>query len=279
MGFVKISDELTSWAWINDPKTVYIYVRLLLGAAWAETDFRNIHLQRGQIAISQRDFAEKCGVTYQELRTILNRLITTQKITQSTTHKISVITLIEYDCDTQPLTQSSTTYQRDNNAIATQCQRDSNAIATQYQRDSNAASLFKSNNQIIREQNTRARASGFNEIKQLFNSICVSLPPLEYDLTMQQVHLLEQAQINLHGISFEDFFTRIEKSDFLCGRTGGNFTADFNWIMRPENMQKILSGNFDRNYTQAAQKNTPVKNPWDGMTDEDVARMEAEFYE
>ncbi len=108
MGFVKISDDLINWAWISDPKTVYIYVRLLLGAAWTETDYQNVHLKRGQIAITQRDFAEKCGVTYQELRTILNRLISTQKITQSTTHKFSIITLTDYDCNTESLTQLST---------------------------------------------------------------------------------------------------------------------------------------------------------------------------
>ncbi len=33
MGFVKLSKDLTDWAWINDSKTVYIYVRLLLEAA------------------------------------------------------------------------------------------------------------------------------------------------------------------------------------------------------------------------------------------------------
>lgn len=130
MGFVKISDDLINWAWISDPKTVYIYVRLLLGAAWTETDYRNVHLKRGQIAISQRNFAEKCGVTYQELRTILNRLISTQKKMQSTTHKFSIITLTDYDCNTQSLTQ----------------------LSTESQRDSNAPTLLYTDDKIIREQ-------------------------------------------------------------------------------------------------------------------------------
>lgn len=255
MGFVKLSDDLISWAWINDPKTVYIYVRLLLGAAWNETDFRNIHLRRGQIAISQRDFAEKCGVTYQELRTVLNRLIATQKITQTTTHKISVITLLEYDCSTQPITQSSTTYQRNDNA----------------------STLYKTEYQTIREQNTRA--SGFNEIKQLFNSICVSLPPLEYDLTITQTHLVEQARINLRDSSFEEFFKRVEASDFLCGRTGGNFKASFNWILRPENMFKILEGNYDQNFKQSNTQSAPVQNSWSELTPEEAAVQAAHFYD
>lgn len=244
MGFVKISDDLTNWAWISDPKTVYIYVRLLLGAAWTETDYRNVHLKRGQIAISQRDFAEKCGVTYQELRTILNRLISTHKITQSTTHKFSIITLNDYDCNTQSLTQSSTENQRDSNAITTRCQR-----------NSNAPTLLYTDDKIIREQKSReALPEFFEKVRQTYNTICVSLPPLEYDLTIQQSHLITQAQTNLRDVSFEEYFRRVEKSDFLTGRTGGSFKANFDWLLKPANINKVLSGNYDCAYTDTTQE-------------------------
>lgn len=126
MGFVKLSSDLKNWAWINDPKTVYIYVRLLLGAAWQETDIGNVHLQRGEIAIAQRSFAAQCFVTHQELRTILNRLKSTQKITQRTESRVSIITLCEYDCDISPITQIATAYQHDSNTSATQRQHDNN---------------------------------------------------------------------------------------------------------------------------------------------------------
>lgn len=114
-GFVKLSSDLERWAWINDPKTVYIYVRLLLGAAWQETDIGNVHLRRGEIAISQRDFATQCLVTRQELRTALNRLTSTQKITQRVERKVSIITLCEYDCDTLTATQTLTKNQPNDN--------------------------------------------------------------------------------------------------------------------------------------------------------------------
>lgn len=123
MGFIKVSDRLRKWAWINEPKTAYIYLRLILDAAWESTDCENVHLERGQLAISQREYANAINVTYQELRTALTRLNSTQKITQSVTHKISIITLLEYDCETQSLTQSTTQCQRNNNAMSTQCQR------------------------------------------------------------------------------------------------------------------------------------------------------------
>lgn len=107
MGFVQLSDDLINWEWLEDKNTVYVYIRLLLGASWSEKDYKGVHLQRGQLIISQREFAEKCRVSRQELRTILDRLIATHKITQTSTHKFSLITLIEYDCATKPLTRSA----------------------------------------------------------------------------------------------------------------------------------------------------------------------------
>lgn len=107
MGFVQLSDDLSSWDWFDDKNTVYIYIRLLMEASWGERDYKGVHLQRGQLIISQREFAEKCRVSRQELRTILDRLIATHKITQIATHKFSLITLIEYDCATQIQTHSA----------------------------------------------------------------------------------------------------------------------------------------------------------------------------
>lgn len=262
MGFVKISDELTSWEWYNDNNTLLVYIRLLLSAVWRDTRYHGVTLQRGQIATTLPKIAQESGVTIQQARTILDRLKTTGKITVKATSKFSIITLINYDCVCG------------NNSL-----NDSQLTGEQQatQQSNNRPTLYKTDIQNTEEQNTRARASGFNKVKQLFNSICVSLPPLECDLTEAQVQLVEQARVNLGDRPFEDFFKRVEASNFLCGRTGG-FKASFNWILKPENMQKILAGSYDRDYTQAAQKITPAKNPWDGITDEDATRMAKDFY-
>ena len=97
MGFVQLSHDLEKWEWFHDKNTVYVYIRLLLDANWGESDYNGVHLKRGQLAISQREYADKCGISRQELRTILERLKATRKITLTSTHKFSIITLVEYD--------------------------------------------------------------------------------------------------------------------------------------------------------------------------------------
>lgn len=130
MGFVKLSHDLKEWRWINDKNTLYVYVRLLLDACWAETELYGVRLQRGQIVISQNEFAGKCGLSRQELRSALNHLTATNKITKQSTKRFSIITLVEYDeptkastaasCDSQPTINQPTLYKKEKKNIRTQ---------------------------------------------------------------------------------------------------------------------------------------------------------------
>lgn len=169
--------------------------------------------------------------------------------------------MIDYDCAFENVSQNDS-------QMTVECQtaRQSNVRPT----------LLYTDKQINSEQSTRA--SDFNEVKQLFNSICVSLSPIEFDPTAQQVRLVDVARVNLRDSSFEDFFKRVEKSDFLCGRNGG-WKASFEWILKPENMSKICSGQYDHNYKQAAPSNAVSTNPWENMTAEEAAEQAKHFFD
>lgn len=57
---------------------------------------------------------------------------------------------------------------------------------------------------------------------------------------------------------WKTFFVSISESDFLMGRSNGNngrkpFKADLEWIIRPQNMVKILEGKYG---------NSPDSDPW-----------------
>ncbi len=98
MGFIQLSDDLSSWEWFDDKNTVYVYLWLMLRAAWCATRYHGIELERGQVITTYPEISEKCGVTVRQARTILDRLKTTGKATVKTTAKFSIITMIEYDC-------------------------------------------------------------------------------------------------------------------------------------------------------------------------------------
>ena len=99
MGFVKLPDNLTEWAWYCDNNTLSVYIRLIMAAAWKETNYKNVSLKRGQMVTTLPKLAEQSGLSIQQARTIFNRLKSTGKITVENTAKFSIITLLEYDCD------------------------------------------------------------------------------------------------------------------------------------------------------------------------------------
>lgn len=119
MGFVKIPHDLRNWGWEKEPIMSHVYLMLMLDAAWSETEYRGEHIKRGQAVISQREYAKEIGITYQELRTALKRLTAAHRIAQSATRRNTVVTLLDYDCDTQSSTRVPTDDQHDSNAPLT----------------------------------------------------------------------------------------------------------------------------------------------------------------
>ena len=86
-------------------------------------------------------------------------------------------------------------------------------------------------------------AIDYQSVLDLFNQICVSLPKAT-KLTDTRRRKIKSVHKLLDGISFNDFFERVETSDFLTGRVK-EWRADFDWIMQPKNAVKIIEGNYD----------------------------------
>lgn len=46
---------------------------------------------------------------------------------------------------------------------------------------------------------------------------------------------------------FEKYFEKVITSPFLCGESGGNWKATFDWLMKPDNAIKVAEGNYEGN--------------------------------
>ena len=89
----------------------------------------------------------------------------------------------------------------------------------------------------------------YDSIIKSFNSICKSLPKVT-KLTDKRKKAMQTAFEVLDGVSFENFFEKIENSDFLAGRVK-DWQADFDWILIPEKTTMILSGKYDNRKSNA----------------------------
>ena len=76
-----------------------------------------------------------------------------------------------------------------------------------------------------------------------FNTICSSLPP-EGELTEGLSQALTHAERLIAPKRLEEVFRMAAESDFLSGRSGVWRGCSLTWILKPDNLRKILSGKY-----------------------------------
>ena len=103
------------------------------------------------------------------------------------------------------------------------------------------------NNIIIKEHKTKNREE-YQQVVDLYNSVCVSFPRLTRLSDKRKKTI--RARFN-QGYNLDDFkkvFELAEGSRFLKGGNNRNWHATFDWMIADANMVKILDGNYvDRN--------------------------------
>ena len=131
-------------------------------------------------------------------------------------------------------------------------------------------SYINKKEEILRKEevSARTRASGalsnvLETAVREYNENCKSLEPLTGELSYHQGRLVVEAFKELHGISFAEYFQRVEGSALLTGKSSSSFKADFNWLIRPENVAKVLSGKYDKNFESGAVTTSPAKKDYD----------------
>ena len=76
-----------------------------------------------------------------------------------------------------------------------------------------------------------------------FNTICSSLPP-EGELTEGLSQALMHAERLIAPKRLEEVFRMAAESDFLSGRSGVWRGCSLTWILKPDNLRKILAGKY-----------------------------------
>jgi len=92
----------------------------------------------------------------------------------------------------------------------------------------------------------------FQEIIEIFNSVCIDLPKVE-KITSQRKKIISA---RVKEYSFEvlgTVFQKTNQSDFLSGRKT-SWKANFDWLMNPTNFIKVLEDNYKNNSSNGTEK-------------------------
>ena len=81
------------------------------------------------------------------------------------------------------------------------------------------------------------------QFKNLYNERCADLPKCTKLTDMRRKHI--NARVADYGEDeMRQVIDLVVESDFLSGRSGGGWKANFDWIINPNNCAKILEGNY-----------------------------------
>lgn len=148
---------MLEWEWHDIPEMVSLFVHLLMLAQHEDYKYHGKVIKRGQLVTSIRKLAKLTGISFQSVRTCLGRLELTHEITQSSTHRNTLITICNYDV-----------YQSKPSETNTLNNTQTNTPLTQHQ------TRIKEDNRIIDVvDNTRAREQFFGEL--FVQQMCMSL--------------------------------------------------------------------------------------------------------
>ena len=94
----------------------------------------------------------------------------------------------------------------------------------------------------------------YQRIVDMYNDTCVSYPHLKTLSDSRKKSI--KARFNA-GYTYDDFknlFIKAEKSAFLKGANGRNWSATFDWLIKDSNIAKVLDGNYDDKPSDSATK-------------------------
>jgi hypothetical protein len=98
--YIKMDRNLRFWRWFKNPKTVLVWIWLIMSANIEDHDFEHETIHRGEVATSRKSISAATGLTEREVRTALDHLKSTGEVSVRIRSKYQVITILRY-CDYQ----------------------------------------------------------------------------------------------------------------------------------------------------------------------------------
>ena len=199
-GWIKLHRSILDWEWFKDAETLQLFIYCLVRANLNDGSWRNIDYKRGEFITSLESISKDTGLTIQQTRTRLKRLISTGEITCKSTNKFTIITICKFD-DYQNIFESTN---KQTNRQATDNQQtkvdESNKQLTTGRED-------EEDNRIRRERNKEKIS--YKDIKKKDDDFIAPT------LTDVRRFILEN---DLTGVSPEEFYQYYEECDWKQGK-------------------------------------------------------------
>lgn len=275
-GWIKISRDLVGhWLW-QDAERLKWWLDLLFMAAWDDrkqiVGKQLVILKKGQLIAS---LSFLCG-RWERSRTMvepyLDLLIDEGMIEKNVSHNVSIITICNFE---KYQTNNSTYLETPENTNGYAPFDDSQNAPLEAHPDTYPDAPLEAHPDAINKELIINKEDNINESPKGDLSVCDAQPMQQEAVDYRRFvdffnettngcfgklrHPLGEgrkkhirARVAQFGKkALEEVVKKAAASDFLRGSSQSGFVATFDWIIRPNNFEKILSGNYDNKEGQA----------------------------
>ena len=296
-GWIKIHRQLLNWEWFDNSKMVHLFLYFLLKANTEKREWRGLTIDRGQLITSVPVITAATGLSEQEIRTCVKRLIKANQIVYNTTHRATHRIVVVTVCNYEKYQEQEEKSNEPNNEQPTNQQRTPNEPATDKQRvnKNNKNKRIKEDIEIEggtppsplgaeapkapepskeekkpQEKPKEKKQTDYDKIKDLWNTLCPSFAKVLVISKSRHGKIKQRIQ-EMGGIEkalpmIEKIFIETEKSDFLRGDTPRGWKASFDWIFENDkNWVKVWEGNYENKPKETYPTTTQNRN-YNGTT-------------
>lgn len=152
IGYIKLHRKIVDWEWYDDINTKVLFIHILLMANYEDKRWHGELVKRGSFITSYQTLATQTGLSVQQVRTSIKKLLSTNDITKVISNKNTVIIVPNYDLY-QSEQQAS---EQDNNKVPTnEQQTTNNQVNTQLTTTKKEKNI--KNNKNIKENITKEK--------------------------------------------------------------------------------------------------------------------------
>ena len=115
----------------------------------------------------------------------------------------------------------------------------------------------------------------YSKIVNMYNDICISFPKV----TKLSETRKKSIKARLNSYNFDDFeklFEKAQASDFLKGKNSRDWQANFDWLIKDNNMAKVLDGNYDNKGSKTQNKTSTISEE-ERKQNEEILRLLGEI--
>ena len=260
-GWIKVNRKIQDhWIWSKDKQfdCRSAWLDILLSANHKDNKFplgtEIIEVPRGSFITSEIKLMERWGWSKTKVRTFLKLLENDEMIVKKSDRKKTTITIVNYSIYQKVETTEEP--QENHSETTEEPLRDTNKNEKNDKNDKKDDNTIKDSIVSLTEKKTY---TDYQKVVDLYNNICVSYPTLKKLSDARKKAI--KARLNSYTIDdFKTLFENAESSDFLKGKNNNDWSASFDWLIKDNNMAKVLEGNYrnkdDKNNSNEKEANS-----------------------